>query len=182
VKNHHKVRPIQLDVDAPPTVDFDALYRRFRDEGRIPQLFDDLIEIVTKIINSGEVDSLTALQALQQIVQILRANQHGSYLAVRKSITLSRYLSNLAKIILNKIPVVAEAIEAYDMTIDELDNEFASLDANLNRAIATSLTKSIPHIDRLPEYWDQTILLLPSPSEDDSENHHIVEAGARTAK
>lgn len=119
VKRYPSIRPIDISGDSATAIDFDELYERFRDDGRLPELFDELMDIVVRIIDSNAVDSLTALDTLKQILDLLKANRDGSYLAAKESISVARYLKHLADVVLDKIPVLSELRGAWDRTIQE---------------------------------------------------------------
>lgn len=164
------IQPIVVDTDASETLDFDALFQKQRDEGTLPQLFDKLIELASKIIESGEVESITALDALKQLVEILKANRNGSYLAARQSLSTSRYLKHLANVVLEKVPVLKELREAYDRTNAEAEAEFERIEQGIRDETLEAIKDRLPRVDRLPSYAEQTTafltpLALPAPPE-----------------
>jgi hypothetical protein len=167
VKQHRDIRPIVVSTDTTPLLDFDALYVHFRDEGRIPELFDKLIQIISQIIDDGHIDSITALEALRQIIVLLRTNRNGSYLAARQSVTIARYLRNLAKVVLEKVPLVKELLEVYDRTIEEIDDEFGRLEERIKDETMLAIARAIPRLAQLPKYADQSVRLLANSAEED---------------
>jgi hypothetical protein len=170
LKHYPSIRAIQFDDDAP-IVKFDELFERYRDEGRLPELFDELITIVSDIIQTGEIDSAMALDALRQIVDLLRANRHGSYLAVRSTISLTRYLKNLIAVVLDDIPVIKQLREAFERTVEQSEQELEKIEARITRETLCVIASRVPQIKRLPNYGVDKVTLsvplaLPSPSID----------------
>lgn len=164
----------------PETLDFDALFTRFRDEQRLPELFDELIIIVGRIIASGEVDSIAALTALQQIVDLLRANRNGSFLAMKEAISVSGFLKNLAFVLLEKVPVVSELMEAYDRTSEQAAQKLAAIDDSIKSATLEDLRARQPIARKLPDYHEREAkyapLALPRSGTPDPVQEDVVDA------
>ncbi|KKL16458.1 hypothetical protein LCGC14_2495350, partial [marine sediment metagenome] len=61
--------------------DFDGLYESFREQSRVPELFDILIGALEKIAANQDIDSRRVVQALEKLIQSLKRNRRGSYFA-----------------------------------------------------------------------------------------------------
>lgn len=103
-------------------IHFDDVYSKLRAETTLQSLFDSLVEQLTKIIESGAVDSVRALNALNQLVAIIKANREGSLVAdnglfyFTKTIlqrTLIGYLEDNA--------VIGPAVKAIRATMAEME-------------------------------------------------------------
>lgn len=160
LRNYALIEPIKLTDDQDRLLDFDALYARIRDEGRIPELFDQLIGLVERIVASGEIESISVENALKQVLSVLRANRKGSYVAARQSIFITRYLKNLTFVYLEKLPVLKDLREAWNRTIDETEAELKEIDAQLTRDTQTVILKAVPHLERLSERLNEPLLRL----------------------
>ena len=168
LKNHGAIRQIEFADDEPPILDFDELFRRYRDEGKLCELFDDLIGVVNQIIATREVDSITALKSLEEIMDLLRSNRDGSYIAVRNTIFSTRYLKHLADVYLEKLPLVKELREAFDRLNKEAEAEFAKVDVKIQRETIRVIAERLPKIEQLPNYGTESDqfskpLALPAP-------------------
>lgn len=61
---------------------FDELYERFKKDSKLSDLFDSLVETLEKMIASGEIDSISALKSLEQLISVIKQNKSGSYFSV----------------------------------------------------------------------------------------------------
>ena len=66
-----EIKPIDLTENQTSSIDFDALYENFRDKGCLEDLFDKTIELLDKIITSEEIEGVTILDSLKQLLDIL---------------------------------------------------------------------------------------------------------------
>ena len=72
VRRYHQVGPINVS-DSTGVYDFDTLYERLRDEGQLPDLFSKMMEAVSKMLESGHVESVTVIKALQRLLDIFES-------------------------------------------------------------------------------------------------------------
>ncbi|MBN1393846.1 MAG: hypothetical protein JW959_02290 [Pirellulales bacterium] len=130
VQHYHEVGPIVI-ADDSSTYDFDKLYERLRDEGKLPELFDKMIDAVSKMVESGEIDSVTVVDALRRLLNILKANRNGSYVAVTRSLDYAKFIRNIGIEFLKRIPGIREAVNAYEKTLEEAEGERQNLEQQL---------------------------------------------------
>lgn len=169
------IRQIEFQDDEPALIDFDEVFRQYRDENRLPELFDGLICILNQIIQSDEIDSLTILETLRQAINLLRSNREGSYISVREAILSTEFMWNLVRESLDAIPGIKQLVTAYDKTKEQLSAKFSEADVALNNRVIQELAQRVPRVQKLPHFIDDsttfvTPLCLPdltksSPSE-----------------
>lgn len=125
------VKPIGELTASHSVYDFDKLYDTLLKEGSLPELFQRMIDVVSQIIESGQVDSLTVTRSLEKLLAILKANQNGSYVSVWQSFSFSKFLFNCAIGYLKSIPTIKVFLEAWEKTIEEGERKIAQLQASL---------------------------------------------------
>ena len=159
------IRPIAADDFTTTEVDFDALYVQYRDDGSLAILFDRLIDIVGKIIDSNAVESVKALRALEKLLELLRSNRDGSFAATKWTIFSLRYLGNFVKECIREVPVLKQGMTAYENTLDEIENEFNKTQTSLQGAIEEKLMLSVkPPMLISAKTFEDVSLELPDPN------------------
>jgi len=116
--------------------DFDEVYRHYRDNSRIPELFNKIIEILEKIINSDKIDeiSIKNMNKLKSIIATLYKTKKGSYFSLLSTWNiLTVYSRNLVKEITKKIPVLNVFYNAYEKTLEEMEPEIKNLHDNVKK-------------------------------------------------
>lgn len=133
VRNHKWV--INNDLDNY-SYNFDEVYERFRKSSRLPELFDALISAVEKMISSGEIDSIKALEELRKLLSLLRQNRSSSYFSTIASWEfLVRFTKNTFWVSLDSIPVIKQIKGGFEKTMDEMDMEMDELHKSMIKEI-----------------------------------------------
>jgi len=76
----------------PEEYDFDEIYKKYREDSNLSNLFDTLIDILSKMIDGGEIDSLKAVSALNELIATLSQNKNSSYFSTMASWILLKVL------------------------------------------------------------------------------------------
>jgi hypothetical protein len=161
---YHQVGTIELSATSKH-YDFDALYARLRDEHRLPELFDDLVKTIKEILDSGQIDSAAAIQALTELMEVLKANRTGSFVSVRQSISFGNYVKNVVIVALKKVTAIGILLEAYDRSFDEASAELDRLATDLNEQSMNAMRARIPNVERLSAIIDPPRLeQTPAPA------------------
>jgi hypothetical protein len=104
-------RKIEINDDTNAKgFDFDALYNERRAEGKLPDLFSQMTEYLSKIIRSGAVDSVAVLGALERLRGSLETNQTASLASTMLAISHATYVADRCFTFLSKIPQIANAV------------------------------------------------------------------------
>jgi hypothetical protein len=109
-------------------LDFDGVFELYRKESRLPELFDEIIELLNTIKNSGEIDSVNMMEALTKIIATLKCGKAGSYFSLDGAWAfLMNFANNYLWAELGKIPVLGTVFDALKKTIDDADKEMDKL-------------------------------------------------------
>lgn len=125
----HLVKPIE--VVSTDAYDFDKLFKRLRDEGRLKELFADMIKAVAQMIDSGEIENIYVLQALNKLLALLKANRDGSYLAMARTFDYAIFVKTLVVEVAKKVPGVAEFATAFEKAVNASGEEMHKLENGL---------------------------------------------------
>ena len=107
---------------------FDYIYEKFKNDSKLSNLFNVLINTLEKMISSGEIDSLTALKSLEQLISIIKQNMSGSYFSVMTSWEfISSFTKNLIWQELGNLPGIKQLKSAFEKTMKEMDIEMEAL-------------------------------------------------------
>lgn len=148
----------------PPPYEFDEIYKQARNKAGIRELFDAHVHALAAIIDSGDIESVTALNALRQLVAALKANRDASYAAVKQSVFLARFIQNTVVITLKKIPGLGILVEAAEKTLAGTEDGVATLDREMNALLEQAVRESLPRVMRTSEIVDQQVPSLPAPA------------------
>lgn len=109
-------------------IDFSTIYRECFDSSRVASLFDELIQHLETIIDSGEIDSKKATYALERLIATIKKNSRGDFFSTRGVWEFSTaFLKNYGFEILESTPGVKQAVKALRKTMSELDVEFSEV-------------------------------------------------------
>lgn len=137
----------------PDALDVEAIVDRVRTENRIPDLYQATIDVLSRILESGEIDSVKAVNDLEKIIESLRAARKGSFSTQSFMWTFARkFAANLLKNYAEESKI-GPLIKAWNQTRDDLDGAIETTKEEIAREIgeaAKELFQSqalIPHID-----------------------------------
>ncbi|MCU7795901.1 MAG: hypothetical protein KZQ75_02090 [Candidatus Thiodiazotropha sp. (ex Myrtea spinifera)] len=126
---------------------FDVLYQKFKADSKLPELFESMISTLEEMISSGEIDSLTALSNLEQLISVIKQNKDGSYFSIMTSWEfLTSFTNNLIWQELSSLPGIKQFKTAFEKTVKDMDIELVSL----HKSIA----------DEMKNKYETTIQLL----------------------
>lgn len=158
---HSQMKPI-IAPAGEIDFDFDVVFKRHRDEGTLPALFDELVDNLAAILECPEVDSKAIDSALRKIIAALRDNKSGSYYAVSQSIRLQDYVWNLTGPALKTLPGAAPFVEAYEKTKAKAEAEFQRIEAQGQAEIIRRLGELLPNLELICDAAARGVSLLPS--------------------
>ena len=155
---------------AADVIDFDAIYDEFKKNSRLPELLDQIVKILERLRDSGEVDSASMLKAIGRLISTLRTARDGSYFSLRIAWNVfTAFVKNYVWLELGKLPVLGTAVEALKQTIDEVDAEMERVQTNISNQIAATVEKDFrlkkEEIQDIPIYGAQGRLLTRSSTE-----------------
>ncbi len=146
-----------FDFSGDKPFDFDALYRHYKSESRIPELTDKLVELLEQIVQAKKIDSLKIVHSLETIIATLKRNRKGSYFSVVCTWDFAAsYLKNIAWEVFEGIPVLGAPVKALRSTMEEMDKEMDILHSGMQAELHEQLEAEFPALVYRP-------LALPGP-------------------
>jgi hypothetical protein len=104
--------------------DFDGLYERHRAQSKLPELFEKLITLLEKIVESEELDSRKVERTLRVLIATLKKNRQGSFMSMVFSWNFAAtFLRKLAWELPKEMPWLRAFSNALRGTIDEITTE-----------------------------------------------------------
>jgi hypothetical protein len=145
--------------------DFDAVFIDSRKNSNLVELFDSMIASLEKMLATGEIDSVRAIEAMQKLIATLSQNKNGSYFSTMASWEFVRsFTRNLVWEALGEIPGVQPVKAAFEKTLEETNIEMKKLQND----VASRLRE---HFDVVPQfsltYYKEDPLMLEDHSEKD---------------
>ncbi len=124
--------------------DFDGLYEQHRAQSRIPDLFDKLIGLLEKLVESDELDSRKVERTLRILVATLKKNRMGSFAGMVFSWNFAAtYLRNLCWELPNQIPGLRAFSNALRDTIQEVSEEIDNEMCDLHKKMAADVQERL---------------------------------------
>ena len=131
--------------DEPEGIDFDEIYYRHKQQGNTEDLFDKIIIQLQKIIDSGEVDSVKTINALEKLISTLKRSKAGSYTSMMAGWGfLQALMKNWIFEQLKSIPVLGPILSALSETISEMESEIVTLHSAIHDEIKQRYSTDIP--------------------------------------
>jgi hypothetical protein len=145
---------------SPAAIDFAAIYEEYYAASRVPELFQELIGHLETIIQSGEIDSIQTIKALEKLIATLRKNARGDYFSTRGAWEFTQvFFRNFSIELFEDIPVLKHVFKALRKTMSELDLEMNEVHDQVRRKLAESAKEELPML----EY--KALALPPPPQE-----------------
>ncbi|KGH27922.1 hypothetical protein [Comamonas testosteroni] len=140
VKSQIESHRWKFEKDDESAFDFDSIFEHYKNESRLPDLFNQIVKILEEIEQSGEIDSVTMIKALGKLIATFKASKDGSYFAINSAWEfLMSFLKNYMWAELAKIPVLGTALEALEKTIKETNEEMF----NLHQKVQASMSQAV---------------------------------------
>ncbi len=147
--------------------DFDPVFEKYRNECRIPELFDELIGFLQQIIESGEVDSVRMLSELEKIISTLRNARNGSYFATRGAwFFVATWFTNTGWELLGSIPIAGSVFKGLQKTLEETNSQMVKMHDDIQHELEQQIAVDFPRL----EYHPPTIPKLEGPKESGDSN------------
>ena len=140
IKAHSWVFESQSDTP----FDFDSIFEHYKSESRLNELFDEIIKILEEIEASGEIDSLSMINALDKVICTIKKNKNGSYFSVNGAWSfLVSFLQNYMWAELYNIPVLGTALEALEKTINETNEEMSKVHNQVKKDMSNAVEAEV---------------------------------------
>lgn len=124
--------------------DFDRLYEQFREQSRVPELFDELIAVLQQILSCPDIDSVKVVKALEKLIETLKRNRKGSYFSVVATWDFAVGLfRNWLWEELCRLPAVGGFLKALRKSLDDTNKEMEKLHAEMQQEVRNQITTEV---------------------------------------
>lgn len=128
--------------------DFDAVYERFRNESRLPDLFDEIIKCLKDLVDTDAIDSVRAIRELNNIIATLHRARIGSYFATRGAwYFVTTWFKNTGWELLSSIPVAGSAAKGLRKTLEDANKEMKSLHDKIQAELESQISADFPLLE-----------------------------------
>lgn len=142
-----------FDQNTDKSFDFDSIFEHFKNESRLPELFEQIIRILEEIESSGEVDSLTMCRALGKLIATIKKSKDGSYFSLISGWEfLLSFLNNYMWGELSNIPVLGPMFEALSQTIKETNDEMFKVHNQVQNEMVRTVTADVKILASKPSF------------------------------
>ena len=108
--------------------DFNEIYEAYRKNSDLTSLFESLIKVLNEMVNSGEIDSIKAISALNELISTLNQNKNSSYFSTMASWEFVKsFTKNVIWEQVNNIPGIKPCVKAFEKTMSDMDIEMDAL-------------------------------------------------------
>ncbi|MDH5544401.1 MAG: hypothetical protein OEZ43_02345 [Gammaproteobacteria bacterium] len=130
----------------------DNLYQNLNGESRIVELFDQMAETLNQMIDSCEIDSVSAINSLDQLILLIKQNRQSSFFSVTATQDfITRFIKNATWMHIRKIPGVKTLKDNFEKTIKDMDTEIDRVQKEISNAIQQRYDNSVkPIMNRNP--------------------------------
>ncbi len=119
---------VREDESEGAIFNFDEIYEKFKKDSKLPNLFDELISTIEKMIDSGEIDSINAINNLQQLLSLVKQNKSGSYFSLMASWEfIGSFTKNLIWEGISNLPVIKPLLKTLEKTLSDMDIELTDM-------------------------------------------------------
>lgn len=133
-----------FDSSTETAFDFDSIFEHYKNSSRLPELFDLIIQMLTEIHESGEIDSLSMMNALAKVVATLKKGRDGSYFSLNSAWGfLLTFLDNYMWGELSKVPVLGTALDALRKTISDTNLEMQRVHQSIQDEMVRTVSSEI---------------------------------------
>ncbi len=144
-------------------IDFEAMYERYDSANQIPELYDKLIDELTRIVESGAIDNKKVVCDLETIIATLKRgrkdSRHRSFYTWQ---TCRCYLRHLIWNTLAEVRAVRIFTKSLRDTISEIDAAYAATHDAIQQDVSRKMIVSAPGI----ELTGLGLPALPAPSDE----------------
>ncbi len=136
------------DLESAEGFDFDAIYSKYKGENKIPELFDDIIAAMTRIVESREIDSVKALNELLRVIATLKNARNGSYFATRNAwFFVATWFKNSGWELLSEIPVLGATVRGLRKTLEDMNVGMQKMHDQMQEDLRNQLLHDFPRLE-----------------------------------
>ena len=142
---------------------FDYVFETRYNESGIPGMFDELLSMLDKLIQSGAVDKVSAINDLKELIAMIEQNKQGSYFSIwGVGEFLGRFVLNSSWSYIKDLKVAKHLVKGFEKTVKDMDVDLKQLKLDVSKDIDQQFK------DRTEKLPDESILKLEGNGKDSS--------------
>lgn len=160
--------------------DSDAIVAKARADHKIDELFQQVIDCLSNILDSGEIDSLRASTDLSRLIATLQKANVGSFSSQIFNWRFARRLApNILSAYVKRSGITGPLVEAFEQTAAELDVSLDHAKDQIGKEIL-SAAANVLRTEAALSVTHEPLLFLEDHSE--NENPSAIDAAAATVQ
>lgn len=125
-------------------IDFEKVFEACREQSKIPDLFDSIIDLLEQIRDSEEIDSRIMVEALTKLIATMRIGKKSTCLSLDGAWEfLLDFIQNYFWAEAKKIPGIGSLVEALEKTISETGKEMSRLQNEVRAEMASKVATEV---------------------------------------
>ena len=138
--------------------DFEAIYIKYRDENKIPELFDKMIHALEEIGKCEALDSRMVLDQLERVVATLKKARESSLSTTDQAIAFAAaWIKNTLWELGSEVPALGVVVRGLRQTVDDTKAAMDRMTSQIEKETREETARRFPKIERL---------LLSPPNQD----------------
>lgn len=145
-KNERSIKSHQWKVNdnIEQAFDFDSIFEHYKSNSRLPELFDQIIQLLEEIEASGEIDSISMLNALTKVIATLKKNKDGSFFSMNSAWSfVTSFLKHYFWAEISQIPVLGSVVQALQKAVEETNQELFIINSNVEQKMKETVEEEI---------------------------------------
>ena len=136
---------------------FENIYRQYKRESHLPDLFDELIEQIETLLQDEEIDLQDAERKISFLLSIVKSNLNKSMYGDQSVLSyLTYFIKEFMLNLCGTIPGLREFVEAIIATAKKINDELVVTREKTEKRICDQLNlKSLPQYDNQGKYLEQ---------------------------
>lgn len=140
-----------VDSERVGGIDIDLIYSNCRTELGIQEQFEEIIECLREIVDSGEINYIDMREELLSIIAMLESSIDGSFFATHTCLDfLKVWMENAKWEGLNKLPVAGPLLKSLRTSLDKTGVTLQELQIKFYLEVKTKIESTFPSLGYNP--------------------------------
>lgn len=149
------------EQDESNACNFDVVFIEARKETNLTNLFDAMINDLEKLLATGQIDSIKAIDSLKKLLDTLSENKNGSYFSTIASWQFAKtFTKNVVWQSLEDIKTIKTIKTAFEKTLSDMDIEWDTLHKRISTELKEQFeiesNSSLSHDKKNPLYIESS--------------------------
>lgn len=143
---------LEDEPEAFSGVDFAEINTRIYTESEMPDLFSELAQMIQDVVDSGQVDSITATNTLQAIIDSIKKNSQKDAFSAKMFWSFGgEYLKIVVPKLIRTTDAGAAILDAYNETVTKIGFGLDAVVAKIDSEIRLVTSKKLPTIQAIAD-------------------------------